>query len=82
MSDESHDDESQRQWSIFEFVFLDKYEIKPSYFLSDEIALVQWKYKSCVEPSKVNNAFIAALTSAWAPYKMQLLEKLPTASFI
>lgn len=49
--------------------FSEKYEINHFHFLSDQIAVVQWKCnKSCVVPhSKVNNAFIAAFPAAWAP---------------
>ena len=64
---------------FFDLVFSGKYEVKYFSFLSDKTAMVQWNYsKGCVvPPSKVNNVFIAAFTTAYARLKMYgYLERL------
>ena len=60
-------------------MFSGKYDVKYFSFLNDKTAMVQWNYsKGCVvPPSKVNNVFIAAFTTAYARLKMYgYLERL------
>lgn len=52
---------------FMQYMFSDKYDVRYFTFVSDKVALVQWKYwdKSKARPGKSDNVFIAAFVTAY-----------------